>query len=89
MIAVLAVLGVGEAGEQRQIVGDLLAAVDAGGERADRAEGRDAVVAIDLLVDAEQHRAEDLVGDHLVEALTGEAVDGVAAGAAVSRRRTR
>jgi len=42
--------------------------------RAGRAEGADAVVAIDLLVDAEQHRAEHPGRDHLVEALVREAV---------------
>ena len=42
---------VGDAGEQRQIVGQRLAAVDAGGERARRAERADAVAAIDLAIE--------------------------------------
>jgi hypothetical protein len=32
-------------------------------------------LAIDLLVDAQQHRAKHPVGDHLVEALIGEVAD--------------
>src|SRR5882724_5916515 len=41
-------------------------------------------MAVDLLVDAKQHRAEHAVGDHLVEALVGEAVDRGAAGVRTS-----
>src|SRR5207237_5642629 len=79
-VAALAELRIGDAGQQRQVRGDLFAAMDSGGERASRAEGADAIAAIDLLVDAEQHRAEHAVGDHLVEALVGEAADRSAAG---------
>jgi hypothetical protein len=85
--AVLAVLRVGEAGKEGQIAGELLAAVNAGGERANRAEGRDAIGAVDLLVDAEQHRAQHLVGDHLVEALARAAAKRVVAVARPGRRR--
>src|SRR6185437_445458 len=85
VVAALAVLRVGKACEQGEVVGQLLAAVHAGREGADRAEGGDAVAAVDLLVGAEQDLAEHLVGDHLIEALVGEAADGSAAGAAVCR----
>ena len=88
-VAALAVLGVGDARQQRQIGGEVLAAVDAGRERSRRAEGADAIAAIDLLVDAEQHRAEHPVGDHLVEALLGEIADRCAAGIRAGRRRCR
>lgn len=87
VVAALAVLRVGEAGEQRQIGRQLLAAMDAGRERAGRSERADAVTAIDLLVDAKQHRSEHAVGDHLVEALIGEAADRVAAGIGAGRSR--
>ena len=50
-VATFIVLGIGDAGEQRQIGRQVLAAVNAGRERTRRAERADAIVAIDLLVD--------------------------------------
>src|SRR5262249_20434606 len=88
MITVLAVLRVGEAREQRQIVGEFLAAMHAGRERAGRTEEADAIAAIDLLVDAEQHRAEHLVGDHLVEPPAGKSVSRATAVAGACRGRS-
>jgi hypothetical protein len=78
-------LGVSEAGQQREIISDVLAAMDAGRERAGRAEGADAIVAVDLLVDAKQHSAEHAIGDHLVEALFGDIVDRAGAGIGTGR----
>ena len=86
-VAAFAVLGVGDARQQRQIGRQVLAAVNAGRERSRRAERADAVAAIDLFVDAEQHRAEHPVGDHLVEALPGQIVDRVRAGSRAGRCR--
>ena len=75
MVAAFVVLRIGDAGEQRQIGRQVLAAVNAGRERTRRTERADAIVAIDLLVDPEQHVAEHAVGDHLVEALSSQIVD--------------
>ena len=88
-VAAFAVLGVGDARQQRQIGRQVLAAVNAGRERSRRAERADAIAAIDLFVDAEQHRAEHPVGDHLVEALLGQILDRFRAGIRTGRRRRR
>src|SRR5581483_11649680 len=75
VVSAFAILRVGDARQQRKVGGYLLAAVDARRERSGRAERADAVAAIDLLVDAEQHIAKDPVGHDLVEALIGQSVD--------------
>src|SRR6185436_19947641 len=51
VVAAFVVLGIGDAGEQRQIRRQVLAAVNAGRKRTCRTERADAIVAIDLLVD--------------------------------------
>src|ERR1700722_16601524 len=75
VVSALAVLGVGDAGEQRQVGGQLLAAVNAGRKRSGGPESANTIAAIDLFVDAEKHRAEHPVGDDLVEALLRQTID--------------
>src|ERR1700691_327604 len=55
--------------------GQFLAAMNASRKRYGVPEYADAIAAFDLFVDAEQHRAEHLVGDDLVEALLRQTVD--------------
>jgi len=83
-VAAFAVLGVGDAASSDRLsVSSLRREYRPRTTR--RAERADAIAAIDLLVDAEQHRAQHPVGDHLVEALVAEIADRSAAGAGTGR----
>src|ERR1019366_7144973 len=69
--------------------GELLAAVNAGRKRSGGTERTDAIAAVDLFIDAQKHRAQHAVRDHLVEALIGQIADRSAAGTRTGRRGCR